>query len=536
MRWAVLGGLTLLAVACGGEAPPERAAVPPVPKPLEAPAAAAPAAPPIARDLPQIAEDKTLKVLFTFNTTGYFIYRGEPMGYEYELLSRFASESKLRLKPIVARDSRQLFEKLNRGEVDVVAAQLAASPTEQEVLMTDPLYSTPPVVVQRRGGPPAAGASPTVKEAIAREERETAPAGVTIRARLVSRPSELAGQPVHLNKVSPYRRRLLELNTELPDDIEVVEVDESADKLIERLAQGEIAYTVAAENVAALRTGEYTNLVIRPLIGPAQPVVWALRKSSPELHEVLNRWLAEQRESGLLETLYRKYFLDRRGYRKRVASRYLTAETGELSPYDDAFRESARIPAWDWRLVAAQSFQESRFDPRARSWAGAVGLMQMMPRTARELKVDPRDPEASVDAACRYLKRLETAWRPLVTGRAERLKFVLASYNVGLGHVEDAVRLAKKNGDDAASWENVAYWLIRKSKRDTYNDPVVKYGFARGTEPVGYVDAILTRWDHYRELVTDQPPPEATPTVVPEATPALEPTPTPTPTPTPRRR
>lgn len=90
-------------------------------------------------------------------------------------------------------------------------------------------------------------------------------------------------------------------------------------------------------------------------------------------------------------------------------------------------------------------------------------------------------------------------------GAEERIKFTLASYNVGLGHVQDAVRLAQKNGDDTASWEDVAYWLIRKSKRDVYNDPVCKYGFARGAEPVGYVDTILGRWDHYREFVKDEP-------------------------------
>ena len=107
--------------------------------------------------------------------------------------------------------------------------------------------------------------------------------------------------------------------------------------------------------------------------------------------------------------------------------------------------------------------------------------------------------------------------------RAERLKFVLASYNVGLGHVQDAFRLAEKNGDDATSWENVAYWLIRKSKREVFDDPVVKYGFARGTEPVGYVDAILSRWDHYREFVALEPAPEVAPEATP--TPSFEPTP-----------
>ncbi|HXT22238.1 MAG TPA: transporter substrate-binding domain-containing protein [Thermoanaerobaculia bacterium] len=523
--------LTIVAVAVGllacRETPQEKAARSArLPKPLEGKPAAAPAAAPIARDFEQVAEDKTLAVLFTFNSTGYFVYRGETMGFEYELLNAFATESGLRLKPVVARDSKVLFEALNRGDADVVAAQLAASLSEREVLMSDPLYSTAPVVVQRGSGAPAKRASGTVKRATERERRETA-APLTVRARLITRPADLGGERVHVAKVSPYRRRLLELNVELSDDIEVVEVDETTDRLITRLAEGNIAYTVAAENVAALRTGEFANLVIKPAIGPPQPVVWAVRKTSPNLHAALNQWLAAKRADGLLNALYRKYFLDRRGYHKRVESRYLTGETGHLSPYDGAFREAARIPVWDWRLVAAQAYQESRFDPRARSWAGAIGLMQIMPKTARELKVDPRDPEASVAAACRYLKRMESAWQPLVPRRAERLKFVLASYNVGLGHVEDAVRLAQKNGDDAASWENVAYWLIRKSKRDTYNDPVVKYGFARGTEPVGYVDAILTRWDHYREFVSDQPLPEATPSLGPEATPTPEPTPPP---------
>jgi membrane-bound lytic murein transglycosylase F len=332
------------------------------------------------------------------------------MGYEYELLSLFARESNLRLKPVVSRDSKLLFEELNRGDGDVVAAQLVASPTEQEVLMTDSLYETAPVLVQRGAGSPAAGASGTVKRSTAREQREVAP--LMVRARLVKRPAELGGEQVHLAMVSPYRRRLLELNTELADDIEVAKVDETTDKLIERLAEGNIAFTVAAENVAALRGGEYSNLLV-------QPVVWALRKSSPQLFDALDRWLAGKRRSGLLATLYRKYFLDRRGYHKRVESHYLTAETGQLSPFDDAFRQQSRVPVWDWRLVASQAYQASRFDPRARSRAGAIGLMQNMPRTARQMRINPRDPEQSIAGACRYLRLLEDSWRASIVHRNE---------------------------------------------------------------------------------------------------------------------
>jgi membrane-bound lytic murein transglycosylase F len=441
-------------------------------------------------------------VLFTFNSTGYFVYRGATMGYEYELLSLFARESSLKLKPVIVRDSRMLFDQLNDGAGDIVAAQLVPGAKETRVAFTSELYETAPVVVQRKGD--QTGASEDVAKAQARERSETPdPQSIRVRARLITEPGQLGGERVHLPQTSPYRVRLLELNDELSDDIEVVEVDATTDRLVQQLSEGDIAYTVAAENVAALSAGEYTNLLIKPAVGPPQQVVWAVRTNAPQLRARLNEWLAAKRKSGLLRVLYRKYFGDRRGFTQRVASRYLTTETGQLSPYDEFFKEYARIPGWDWRLVASQAYQESRFNPRARSWAGASGLMQIMPATARELRVNASDPRQSVEGACRYLWKLDKRWKD-IEPESERYKFILASYNVGLGHVEDARRLATKNGDDPDKWSDVAYWLIRKSKRAVYNDPVVKHGFARGTEPVTYVDLILDRYEHYKAFVKEE--------------------------------
>ncbi|MEA2463080.1 MAG: rane-bound lytic murein transglycosylase, partial [Acidobacteriota bacterium] len=500
--------LLLLLAACGKEQ--RTAPTPPrtpkrvesaTPKPLDVPAPPAARTPPIVRDLPEVESQKTLRVLFTFNSTGYFIFRGETMGYEHELLARFAKEMKLKLVPVVVRDSNTLFEQLNRGDGDIVAAQLVAPANETEVLVTDGLYETSPVVVQRGAADATTGHSAATTTALEREERETGTSGVTVRARLVGRPSELGGRDVHLSRRSSYRRLLLELNDSLTDDVHVVEVDESADRLIQRLAEGEIGYTVAAENVAKLKTSEYANLVIQPALGPPQQVVWAVRRNAPRLHDALNVWIRAQRKSGLLNILYRKYFLDRRGFNQRASSRYLTGETGTLSPYDEWFREYAKIPGWDWRLIASQAYQESRFNNNAKSWAGAVGLMQIMPRTARELRVDPRNARQSVEGACRYLWKLDDRMKEEIPREEERVRFILAAYNVGQGHVDDARRLAEKYGDDPSSWDDVAYWLIRKSKRGVYNDPVVKYGFARGTEPVDYVERILDRFEHYKNFV-----------------------------------
>lgn len=475
-----------------------------MPKPIEAEKAPPPAKPPVERDLPAIAADKALHVLVTFNSTGYFIYRGETMGYEYELLSRFAAESKLKLHVIVVRDSDEMFTRLNAGDGDVVAAQLAATTNVSQVAESHALYETAPVVVQRRGE--NAPATPALTTAMEREERETSPSPVEIRARLVATPEELAGMRVHVPRTSPYRPRLLELNEALTQDIDVVEVDETSDHLIQRLSEGDIAYTVAAENLAALKAGEYTNLVIKPQIGPPQPVVWAVRRNAPQLLAALDRFIDAKRKSGLLAVLYRKYFLDRRGFQKRAQSPYLATETGALSPYDEWFREYAKIPGWDWRLLAAQAFQESRFNTSARSWAGAVGLMQIMPRTARQLRVNASDPRQSIEGACRYLWSIDDQLKDAVPDESERIKFILGAYNVGLGHVQDAQRLAKKYGDDPRSWSDVGYWLIRKSKRAFYNDPVVRHGFCRGTEPVAYVDEIVARWEKYRDAAPNAEP------------------------------
>jgi membrane-bound lytic murein transglycosylase F len=461
---------------------------PPVkPKPLEGKAPATPQVKPIDRDLPEITGAKTVKVLFTFNSTGYFIYRGQTMGYEYELLSRYAAESNLHVEPVVVRDSSTLFSSLNAGAGDIVAAQLVTSPNENGVALTTGIYATSPVLVQRKDGP------------------TTPAADVTVRARLVSQPAELAGTQVHLSNTSPYRQQLLALDDNLGEAIDVVQVDESTDKLIERLSEGSIGYTVAPENLAALKASEYTNLIIKPAIGPPQQIVWAVRRTSPKLLDSLNRWIEIQKRKGLLGVLYRKYFLDRRAFTSRAKSGYLSGETGRLSQYDDWFRQYAKIPGWDWRLIASQAYQESKFNPSARSWAGAVGLMQIIPRTALELHANPNNPQQAVEAACRYLLKLDDQLRAAITNKDERIKFVLGAYNVGLGHIEDAQRLARKHGNDPALWNDVAYWLIQKSKRAVYNDPVVKYGYARGTEPVAYVDVILDRFEDYKTFVQPDP-------------------------------
>lgn len=469
---------------------------------------------PVNRDLADIVQRDTLVALTAYNSTSYFLYRGSPMGYEYELLKDFADEAELTLiMQVVPRDSILYY--LNTGRGDVAAARLEpAAEDTSRFAFSEGLYTTNAVLVQQAEpladdveAPPAAALPDEIAAELRADSAELASSRgelspVQIRARRVARLEDLDGRRVFLPEDHAYVERLVEVEDAITGEIQVVEVDTTSATLIRQVAAGNIEFTAAQENVAELEQAYYGNLTLTPRIGEAHEVAWAIRENAPALREALDRWILERRDSGRWASLYRTYYVDRRGYRERVESAYLTGETGTLSDFDGLLKRYAPTIGWDWRLLGAQMFQESRFEPDARSWAGAMGLLQLMPATAREVDVvDPYDPEQNVAGAVRYLEWLRaTYWEERIPDETERLKFILASYNAGSGHVMDAQRLTEKYGGDPTVWADVAYWLLQKSNAEYDNDPVVRYGYARGLEPVTYVSRILERYAHYSQF------------------------------------
>lgn len=468
-------------------------------------------APSFAWDLEDIKKRDTLIVLAPYNSTTYFLYRGEAMGYEYELLRDFAKDAGVELRVVLVQDRDSMFNMLRAGKGDIAAARLV--PLLQDsgrVAYSRELYRTEPVVVQQKQPVSKAIASlPEPVDTILKAGPAEKSPSFAARVRLVTRPADLIAKRVDLPKQSPYLETLMEIEDSVTGDIHVVELDASDDKLIREVAKGNVAYTVAEGNVAELQQAYYKNLHVRPVIGPAKKVAWAVRPNAPVLLAELDRWISDEKTGPLFNRLYRKYFTDRRSYEERVKSRYLTSETGTLSPYDRLLKQHAEKLGWDWRLLGSQMYQESRFKPTARSWAGATGLLQLMPATGRQFGVrNPNDPEQNVAGAVRFLQWLTRYWTPKIPDPEERLKFILASYNTGAGHVEDAQRLAEANNDNPKRWADVSYWLLQKSKREVYTKPMVKYGFSRGIEPVTYVAIILDRFDHYKQFVVDRVAPD----------------------------
>ncbi|HEY0079389.1 MAG TPA: transporter substrate-binding domain-containing protein [Pyrinomonadaceae bacterium] len=462
---------------------------------------------PFERDLDVIRASANLIMLAPYNSTTYFLYRGEPMGYEYELLREFAISQGLTLKVEVVADRKKIYELLNNGEGDIAAARLIPTPEdERRVHFTRELYRTEPALVQQAEAPDEANMPEASEKALEPGPADQMPE-MDIQARLVNNPAQLAGKKVDIPAKHPYKKTLIELADDISGDIEVVEwngkIEDEA--LAQKVARGEVEFTVMQSNLAELKEAEFSNLKVRPVVGRTHKVAWAVRKNSPQLLSELNRWIEEKKNTPLFDRIYKKYFIDRQSYRERVASEYLTSATGKLCQYDELMKRYAPELNWDWRLLASQAYQESRFKPEARSWAGATGLLQLMPRTAKEFGVqNPLDPEDNVRGAVKFLKWLDNYWTRRIEDERERLKFTLASYNTGQGHVEDAQRLTEKYGGNPKVWDDVSYWLLQKSKQQYIADPVVKYGFCRGVEPVNYVQLILERFDHYRQFVSNQ--------------------------------
>ena len=224
---------------------------------------------------------------------------------------------------------------------------------------------------------------------------------------------------------------------------------------------------------------------------------WAVAVGNQSLADTLNGWFKPQLIAEVKKE--ESFLLSTQSIRRHVYSPFLNRSKGVISKYDRLFQMYSGVARMDWRLMAAQCYQESCFDPQAKSWAGACGLMQIMPATAAHLGLpmsQVHEPEANVAAAARYMAELQGHFSD-IGDPAQRILFALAAYNGGFHHVRDAMTLARKHGRNSHNWGEVREFVLRLSQPGYYTDPVVKYGYMRGSETAEYVDRIRARWADY---------------------------------------
>jgi membrane-bound lytic murein transglycosylase F len=273
--------------------------------------------------------------------------------------------------------------------------------------------------------------------------------------------------------------------------------------LIMQVSNGTIDYAVADNDLARLNKTYYPNLHIKLAVSFDQKASWAVRKTSPLLCEAANQWHKENQTSPAYKASAKKYFEQS----KRLPhGPILSIKDGKISHFDHLFKKYAKELGWDWKVIASLAYNESNFDTTAVSWVGAKGLMQLMPRTAKAMGIPEgkeQNAEESVKAATKYLNQLARSFSK-VTDPEEKMKFVLASYNAGIGHVLDAMALAEKYGKDKYTWDNhVATYILLKSNEDYFNDPVCKNGYFRGSETFNFVKDILERAEMYKQKIKD---------------------------------
>lgn len=421
-----------------------------------------------------------------FNSTDYFIYRGEPMGFQYELLESFSDHSgyDIVIKPENHPD--KAINMLRSGEADILAISLTVNkPARRGIKYTGPIGETRQVLVQRK---------PEGWQKMTGEEVEKS---------LVRDKAGLKHKTVYVQGGSVHAGRLRSLSREIGGKVIVIEVPIDDEVLIQQVDRGEIDYTVCDENVALVNASYYPGIDVGTPVSNLQELAWAVRKAdSKTLLNELNEWLAEFRKTPEYSILYAKYFRnDRSG--AIVKSEYFALNTGRISRWDEIIKVYSESIGWDWQLLASLICQESRFNPQAMSSVGAYGLMQVMPETGVNFGIDIRSsPQNNIKAGTRYIKWLHSIFDPEIEDRDERIKFILAAYNAGPGHILDAMRLAEKNGMDPLEWDNsVRQWLLKKSDPQYYSDTIVKSGYFRGGQTVTFVDEILERYEHYINIV-----------------------------------
>ena len=435
-------------------------------------------------DLDSIRSRRVIRVITQNNSSNYFIYRGRQMGFDFELAQGVAEALGVRLEVAIPDNHGEMMKWLMEGRGDFIAGSLTVTPRREEsVSFSLPYLYINEVLVQREGSP------------------------------IVESLADLAKIEIVVRRGSSYEETLRRLDKRTPLKLTWVDSDVSVSALLERVAGGEIEATVVDSHLVAMertfRSGLTATWNLTPVSEGAvdfkgrprnesKAIAFAVRKTDKALLTFLDAYVRKVYR-GLEYNISRKRYFENQKFISYANNRRAAA-SGKLSPYDDLLRRYSDPLGLDWRLLAAQAYQESRFNSEARSWVGARGIFQLMPATATSMGCsDPEDPEQNIRAAIRYMDWLIRQFEPSVEFR-QRIRFALAAFNGGLGHVKDARRLAKRLGYDPDRWfANVEVAMLKLSEPRYFRK--VTYGYCRGAEPVKYVSEIQSRYDAYVGVV-----------------------------------
>ncbi|MCD8386196.1 MAG: transglycosylase SLT domain-containing protein [Bacteroidales bacterium] len=416
----------------------------------------------------------TLNVATLYGPVSFFYYRDTIMGYDYDLMEELAEEHNLVINWMIVNSIDEAIELVDSGMSILIAAQIPVnSEYKRRVVPCGPETHIEQVLVQ--------------------------PPGDTVIVDV----NQLIGRTVYVEKDTKSLDALEKVNDKLGGGINIRPVDPDSlatEDMLASVARGDIHLAVVDSETAKYNKTYYPDLNITLALGTPENSRWAVAHDMKWFADTIDHWVGEPKPREVETEILRKYFDSLKNFPVEGAKFDRNFKNGYASPFDHLFKQHTEGTQWDWRLLAAQAYAESKFDTTARSWAGARGVMQIMPKTAKQFGLkqsETTNASRSIETAVKILNNYDGILASKVPDPVERQKFVMAAYNAGPGHVLDAIALAKKYGYDPTKWDgNVEKAMLMKMNKKYYRDPVVKYGYSRGRETVDYVNRI---WNYYND-------------------------------------
>ncbi|HAS64287.1 MAG TPA: membrane-bound lytic murein transglycosylase MltF [Vibrio sp.] len=439
-------------------------------------------------DLDQIRERGVLRVGTLNNQLSYYIGPDGPAGLDYEIARQFAQELGVRLEMKPAYQISNLYPALEKGEIDIIAAGLTQSPDRLQRFRPGPAYYyVSQQLIYKKGHWRPRNLNQLLKKQDALIE-------------------ENGGKPiVTIVGDSHFKQTLTSIQTEHPDFKFTIDKSADVSDLLKQISEGKIRFTVADSVEVSLSQRIYPDVATAFELTEDQPTSWFLRRSDDEsLYAMVIEFFGHLKQSGDLAQLEEKYIGHIGSFDYVDTRAFIRALDNKLPKWAPLFKEYSE--EFDWRLIAALAYQESHWNPVARSPTGVRGMMMLTLPTAKSVGVTNRlNPEQSIKGGVEYLRRM-VARIPDSIEQHEKIWFALASYNVGYGHVMDARRLTKKQGGNPDQWADVKERLplLRQAKYYSHT----RYGYARGDEARNYVENIRRYYQSIIGHIEQQTPDE----------------------------
>lgn len=413
-------------------------------------------------DLKQIIDRGTLRVGTLFGPNSYYIGAQGPRGFEFELAQKYAEHLGVQLEIVPSYTLNELFPKIDNGEVDILAAGLSVTPDRLKQYRFAPSYTE-------------------ISQKLVFKQGKEWPRAL----------KDLTGT-LQVAAHSSHAENLKQLQIQFPDLTWSVTDEFDSDELLVEVLEERLDYTIADSNSLAINRRYYPEISVAFTIQKPNPIAWVLsRKGDDSLIASLVEFFGEVHHDGTLLTLNEKYYGHIKEFDYVNTRTYIQAIEKKLPKYKELFKRYGED--LDWRFLAAVSYQESHWEPKARSFTGVRGMMMLTLPTAKQMGVKNRiDAEQSIQGGAKYLQRLINRIPDRIKN-PDRRWFALAAYNVGWGHMEDARVITQRLGGDPDRWVDVKEFLPLLKQRKYYKN--TKYGYARGDEPVRYVENIRAYYD-----------------------------------------